>query len=73
MSKNCPRCGSKNTHCINRGEQVGDFLKKNALNIVGFAVACAGHPNFGKSLLGPSEEIVDSVYKCESCGKVFTK
>ena len=28
MAKKCPRCGSKNTVCINRVEQIGDGIKK---------------------------------------------
>ena len=73
MATKCPRCGSKNTECINRGKQVGGFILK-----VGAAVACniigamVGHPNAGKNIgglfAGPPE---DSVYKCNSCGKTF--
>ena len=27
MATKCPRCGSKNTECINRAEQIGDGIK----------------------------------------------
>lgn len=72
MAKKCPRCGSENTHCVNRGEQVGDFLCKYGSNIAGAALILAGHPKMGKALIGPlSGEISRSKYKCKSCGMVF--
>lgn len=50
MATKCPRCGSKNTECINRGKQVGGFILKigaaAACNIIG---AMVGHPNAGKN------------------------
>ena len=53
MAKKCPRCGSKNTECINRGKQVGGFILKigaaAACNIIG---AMVGHSNAGKNIGG---------------------
>lgn len=72
MAKKCPKCGSKNTHCVNRGEQVGDFLCKYGSNIAAAALILTGHPKMGNFLKGPSTgEISRSKYKCKSCGMVF--
>lgn len=72
MATRCPKCGSKNTECINRGEQAGDFICKYGSMIAGFTLAAFGHPNLGKTIFSPPQgSIRRSVYKCKSCGKTF--
>lgn len=72
MTTKCPRCGSKNTECINRVEQIGDGIKKYGALAAGVALSAFGHPNLGKFIASPpSGTIRKSVYKCNSCGKTF--
>ncbi len=73
MATKCPRCGSKNTECINRGAQV----LETAARLTGAAICelggrALGFPNVGKYLsnrIGVSPQA--SVYKCKSCGNEF--
>lgn len=72
MATKCPRCGSQNTECINRIEQIGDCVCKYGSAVAGFALAAFGHPNLGKKIFSPpAGNIRRSIYKCNSCGKTF--
>lgn len=78
MFRKCPKCGSRNTYCINRGEQISDFIKKDGWKFAGAATAnfiggVIGRPDIGKSIgnmfAGPLSSDVSSIYKCQNCGK----
>ena len=73
MATKCPRCGSKNTECINRVEQIGDGIKKYSAVAAGFALSAFGHPNLGKTIAGLpiNVDIRNSIYKCKSCSHEF--
>ena len=73
MSKKCPRCGSKNTHCANRSKQVLEFgVKFTAAATATVVGTLTGHPKIGKWVADHvPTSVQDSVYKCDSCGNVF--